>query len=110
MSKKKTKRDQRREERDAAVEEERAATEVFEERRRRFRIAAAVLPVVALAAAIGVYLATDDKQLAGLTGLVGVAIWIPLFLGAIGSQVTPRDRTRAGAIDFGGGNRSDKRR
>lgn len=102
---KKTKREKRREERDEALEQDRVAKEAFEERRRRYRIAAAVLPIVALAAAIGVYFATDDKQLAGLTGMVGVGIWVPLFLGAIGSQVPPRDRTRAGAIDFGGGKR-----
>ena len=38
----------------------------------------------------------------GLTGMIGLAIWLPLVIGSIGSQVTPRDRTRAGAIDFGG--------
>lgn len=106
MSKKKTKRDKRREERDEAAERERLAQQFFEERRRKYRIAAVVLPIVALAAAIGIYLATDDKQLAGLTGMVGLAIWLPLVIGSIGSQVTPRDRTRAGAIDFG----SERRR
>ena len=105
MGKKKTKREKQREDRDQAVEEERVAKELFEARRRKYRIAAVVLPIVALVAAVGVYLGTDDRQLAGLTGMVGVAIWVPLFLGAIGSEVTPRDRTRAGAIDFGGGNK-----
>ena len=106
MGKKKTKREKQREDRDQAAELERRAKEIFEERRRKYRIAAAVVPIVTLPAAIGIYLGTDDKQLAGLVGMVGVAIFVPLLLGAIGSEVTPRDRTRAGAIDFG----SDRRR
>ena len=59
------------------------------------------MPVVFLAVAIGVYVALDDKQLAGLIGMVGLAIWVPVLLGLIGARIQPRDRTRAGSIDFG---------
>ena len=44
---------------------------------------------------------TDQKQLAGLIGMGGVGIWILVILGLIGSSVKPRDRVRAGSIDFG---------
>jgi len=101
MSKKKTKRQIKREERERAAEELAAATAAFEGKRRKYRIAALATPVVALALSIAVYVVTDDKQLAGLTGMIGFAIFIPLMLGAIGGEVTPRDRTRAGSIDFG---------
>ena len=101
MGKKKTKRQLKREERDRQAEELAIATEAFEGKRRKYRIAAAVLPIVTLVASIAVYIGLNDKQLAGLTGMIGIAIWIPMMLGAVGSQVKPRDRTRAGSIDFG---------
>ena len=101
MGKKKTKRAIKREERERLAEEQEAATAVFEAKRRKYRLAAMIVPVVALVAAIAVYVITDDKQLAGLVGMFGVGIFVPLLLGAVGGQVTPRDRTRAGSIDFG---------
>ncbi len=101
MGKKKTKRQIKREERERVAEEREAASAAFRAKRKKYRIAAFVVPIVALVAAIAVYMSTDDKQLAGLTGMVGVGIFIPLLLGAVGGEVTPRDRTRAGSIDFG---------
>ena len=101
MGKKKTKRQIKREERERDAEEREAATRAFMAKRKKYRIAAFVVPVVALALSIAVYVVTDDKQLAGLTGMVGVGIFVPLLLGAVGGEVPPRDRTRAGSIDFG---------
>ncbi|HHH29858.1 MAG TPA: hypothetical protein ENK57_16140 [Polyangiaceae bacterium] len=101
MGKKKTKRQIKREQREHDAEARALATAVFEAKRRKYRIAAILVPIVTLAISIGVYMATDDKQLAGLIGMVGVSIFVPLGLGAVGSEVTPRDRTRAGSIDFG---------
>jgi len=101
MAKKKTKRDVRREQRDQRVEEEAAAQVAFEAKRYKYRVAALTIPLVTLGGAIGVYMATDEKQLGGLIGLVGIGVWILVLLGLIGSSIKPRDRTRAGSIDFG---------
>lgn len=101
MGKKKTKRVLRREERDRRTAEREVAKAEFEARRRKYRIAAMLIPLITLGGAIGIYMATDDKQLAGLVGLGGVGIWILVILGLIGSSVQPRDRARAGSIDFG---------
>jgi len=106
--KKKTKRELKKEQREQEAEEREAARLAFEARRRKYRIAAAVVPAVTLALAIGVYIGTDDKQLAGLIGMFGLAIFVPLLLGAVGSEVKPRDRVRAGAIDFGNSNNRRK--
>ena len=101
MAKKKTKRDVRREQRDQRVEDEAAAQVAFEAKRKKYRIAALAIPLITLGAAIGVYMATEDKQLGGLAGLVGIGAWILVLLGLIGSSIKPRDRVRAGSIDFG---------
>ena len=101
MAKKKTKRELKREQREREAEERAAAKAAFEAKRRKYRIAAVAIPIVTLATAIGVYMATDDRQLAGLTGLFGVGAFILVLLGLIGSSVKPRDRVRAGSIDFG---------
>lgn len=101
MGRKKSKKDKKREAREQAAAEEQAALEAFEARRRLYRIAAVAVPVVTIAAAVGIYLGMDDQQLAALVGMVGLAGWIPVVLGALGSRITPRDRTRAGSIDFG---------
>lgn len=92
---------QKRKEIDERREEESAAIEVARTRRTRFRIASAVVPIVTVAVALGVYFGTGDKQLAALIGMIGLALWVPTLLGLLGGQVPPRDRTRAGSIDFG---------
>ena len=97
---KKTKRE-KREERERAAAEHESAMERMRVRRNRFRIAAIALPLVTLAVAVGVFVGTDDSQLAALIGLLGIGLWVPVLLGLIGSSVQPRDRTRAGSIDFG---------
>ncbi len=101
MGKKKTKRELKREEREKRIAEREAAQAAFETKRRKFRIAALVIPIITLAGAIGAYMATDEKQIGGLVGLGGIGIWILVILGLVGSSVKPRDRTRAGSIDFG---------
>lgn len=101
MGKKKTKRDLKKEQRARDAEAREVARLNFEARLKKFRVAAGVVPIVGLVAAIGAYYATDDTQLAALVGLIAIAIWIPVGLGAIGGAINPRDRTRAGSIDFG---------
>lgn len=101
MGKKKSKRERKREQREREEAERQAAQEAFEKRRRLYRIGAVIVPLVTLAVAVSVYVGMDNRQLAGLSGMVGLAAWVPMILGALGSQIRPRDRTRAGSIDFG---------
>lgn len=98
---KKSKKQKKRDLRDEEAEEREAGQRALDVRRRRYRVAAAVLPVLVLAASLGVYFAWDDRQLAGLVGLIGIAVWVPVLLGSIGGEIRPRDRVRAGSIDFG---------
>ncbi|HJL16844.1 MAG TPA: hypothetical protein RMH99_14365 [Sandaracinaceae bacterium LLY-WYZ-13_1] len=98
---KKSKKELRRERKEREEQARREAEALRLKRRRIFRIAAVVVPVITLAGAIAIYVGMDDRQLAGLLGMVGLAIWVPVLLGLVGSSVKPRDRTRAGSIDFG---------
>ena len=98
---KKSKKQRKREERERKEAEEKAAQEIADRRLRNYRIAAAVVPAVTLAISLGIYFSMNDRQLAALIGMIGLAAWIPVLLGVIGGGVTPRDRTRAGSIDFG---------
>lgn len=98
---KKTKREQKREQREREAAEREAAMEHMRQRRNRLRIAAIALPLVTLGVALGVYFGTENSQLAALIGLIGMGLWVPILLGLVGGSVKPRDRTRAGSIDFG---------
>ena len=103
MGKKNTKRQLKKEQRAREAEDRAAAVAEFEARKRRYRVACVVVPVVAFGAALGIYYGFDDKQLAGLVGLIGVAVWVLVLLAAVGLTIKPRDRSRAGSIDFGSG-------
>ena len=98
---KKSKKQRKREQRDRDIVEADAAHDVALRRQRMLRIAAAVVPLVTLAVSLSIYFSTEDTQLAALVGMVGLAIWVPVLLGVVGGNVKPRDRTRAGSIDFG---------
>jgi hypothetical protein len=80
------------------VEQERA---IADARQKRARIVNVAIPVVFIAVAAGFYWGLDKPSLAGATLLGGALIWLMVGLGFIGSQVSPRDRDRAGSIDFG---------
>lgn len=70
-------------------------------RRRRLRTVLLIAwPVVVGLGALGSYLA-DRPQIAGMLLLGGAVVWFPLWLGSLGRGVSPRDRDRAGGIDFG---------
>lgn len=97
-AKKKSEKELRRE-REAAARE--AAMQAAAKRQRRMRMLLIATPIVTLAAALPVWLALDSPRAAALVGLVGVAVWIPLMLGSVGAEITPRDSMRAGSIDFG---------
>lgn len=98
---KKSRKEKRREQREREAAEREALMEHMRKRRNRLRVAAVALPVVTLAVCLGVYFGTDDSQIAALVGLIGMGLWVPILLGLVGSAVKPRDRTRAGSIDFG---------
>ncbi|MFK7985340.1 MAG: hypothetical protein AB8I08_04850 [Sandaracinaceae bacterium] len=97
----KTKKARRREERERKEVAERELAEAREKRTRTYRIALIAVPMVTLVVSLGVYFGIDNRQLAGLLGMVGIAIWVLTGLSFVGGNVTPRDRTRAGSIDFG---------
>lgn len=98
---KKTKRERKRDKREQEAAELEAAEQVATRRRRTMRWIVIAIPLVTLAASGITWAATDDIRMAALVGLLGVGLWVPALLGSIGGAVQPRDRTRAGSIDFG---------
>ena len=84
-----------------AKEAKRAAEEHAQQRRRlQMRVSAAVA-VLTLAVAGLCYWVFDNRQLMGITLLIGGVLFLVLALGTLASGVQPRDRTRAGSIDYG---------
>ncbi|MBT8467411.1 MAG: hypothetical protein HKN10_07895 [Myxococcales bacterium] len=102
MAKKQNERRQARKERaKQSKEAKREAQERAQQRRRmQIRISAAVA-VLTLAIAAICYLVLDNRQLMGITLLIGGVLFLVLALGTLASGVQPRDRTRAGSIDYG---------
>lgn len=99
-AKRKVKKD-RKKNKELAEQERQAA----EARLKRGRMINMAIPVVFIAAAAGCYWGLDNPSLAGATLLGGALIWLMVGLGFIGSQVNPRDRDKAGSIDFGNSKR-----
>ena len=64
------------------------------------RLAAAVA-VLTLALAGVFYWVLENRQLMGVSLLIGGVLFLLLVLGTLASGVHPRDRTRAGSIDYG---------
>lgn len=77
------------------------AERAFVRRTRRRRIILAAIPLLTVAAAAGFYFGLEDAQAAGISLLVGVVVGLLYGLGTLGAAVPPRDRGRAGSIDFG---------
>jgi peptidoglycan/LPS O-acetylase OafA/YrhL len=102
MAKKPNDRRQARKERaKEAKEAKREAQErALQRRRLQIRISAAVA-VLTLAIAAVCYWVFDNRQLMGITLLIGGVLFLVLALGTLASGVQPRDRTRAGSIDYG---------
>jgi Flp pilus assembly protein TadB len=103
MGKKKSERKARRDAQREAEAEAKRQAEALATRRRRLL---AVVVVLTVAAAVGSWVALEDERLAGISILVGGLLFLLVALGALGASVKPRDRHKAGAIDFG---TSDKR-
>jgi len=95
-------RRQARKERAREAKEARREAEANAARRRRMQIrASAAIAVLTLVVASLCYWVFDNRQLMGITLLIGGVLFLLLALGALASGVRPRDRTRAGSIDYG---------
>lgn len=102
MAKKQNERRQARKERaKEAKEAKREAQERAQQRRRLQLNMSAAVAVLTLAVAGLCYWVFDNRQLMGITLLIGGVLFLVLALGTLASGVQPRDRTRAGSIDYG---------
>ena len=102
MAKKQSEQRQARKERQKAAKEARREVEVQARRRRRMQMRlAAGVAVLTLAVAAVCYWVLENRQLMGVTLLIGGVLFLLFALGTLGSGVQPRDRTRAGSIDYG---------
>jgi hypothetical protein len=102
MANKQNERRQARKERQRAAKEARQQAEARARlrRQRQMRLAAAVGVLTATLAAV-CYWVLEDRQLTGVTLLIGGVLFLLIALGTLASKVQPRDRTRAGSIDYG---------
>ncbi len=103
MGKKKSERKAQREAQKAAEAAAQRAAELAAQRRKRLMIGVLAATVLA---ALGAYFGLEDERLTGIAILVGGLLFLLVALGALGAGISPRDRYRAGAIDFG--NRGDR--
>ncbi len=102
MGKKPNDRRQARKERAREAKEAKLEAEAIAQRRRRLQLRmSAAVAVLTLAIAGICYWALDNRQLMGITLLIGGVLFLVLALGTLASGVQPRDRTRAGSIDYG---------
>lgn len=101
MAKKKTKKEIKREKREQEAAAIEAAEQAASRYRRIIRAVVIAIPLATIAAAGVTWAVTEDVQTAALVGLIGIGLWVPAILGSVGAAVAPRDRTRAGSIDFG---------
>lgn len=98
---KRTKKESKRERREREAADREVAERIAQKRLRTMRWIAIAIPVLTIAAALTTWGVTDNTQIAALVGLLGIGLWVPALLGVIGATVAPRDRDRAGSIDFG---------
>lgn len=67
----------------------------------RRRVIVTAIPVLTAAAAATSWFVLENKPATGAVILGGAMIWLLAGLGFIASAVPPRDRIKAGSIDFG---------
>jgi hypothetical protein len=102
MAKKQNERRQARKERAKDAKEAKREAEALAQRRRQLQIrVSAAVAVLTLAVAGLCYWVLDSRQLMGITLLIGGVLFLVLALGTLASGVQPRDRTRAGSINYG---------
>lgn len=98
---KKSKKGSKRERREQDAVDREVAEREARKLQRIWRAVIVAIPLLTVVAALATWAATDDVRIGALVGLLGVGLWVPALLGSIGASVRPRDRTRAGSIDFG---------
>jgi uncharacterized membrane protein len=102
MAKKQNERRQARKERAKDAKEAKREAEANAQRRRQLQIRmSAAVAVLTLVVAGVCYWGFDNRQLMGITLLIGGVLFLVLALGTLASGVQPRDRTRAGSINYG---------
>lgn len=102
MAKKQNERRQARKERAKEAKEAKREAQANAQRRRRLQIrVSAAIAVLTLVVAGLCYWVLDNRQLMGITLLIGGVLFLVLALGTLASGVQPRDRTRAGSINYG---------
>lgn len=102
MAKDPTDRRQARKERAKEAKQARREAEARALRRRRLQMRVAIAVGLLTLTLAGVcYWVLDNRQLMGITLLIGGVLFLLLALGTLASGVQPRDRTRAGSIDYG---------
>ena len=102
MAKKQNERRQARKERAKEAKEAKREAQATAQRRRRLQIrVSAAIAVLTLVVAGLCYWVLDSRQLMGITLLIGGVLFLVLALGTLASGVQPRDRTRAGSINYG---------
>ena len=102
MAKKQNERRQARKERAKDAKEAKREAQANAQRRRRLQIrVSAAIAVLTLVVAGLCYWVLDSRQLMGITLLIGGVLFLVLALGTLASGVQPRDRTRAGSINYG---------
>ncbi|MGB5696952.1 MAG: hypothetical protein WBM46_14945 [Polyangiales bacterium] len=102
MANKPTDRRQARKERAKEAKQARREAEARMRRRRQLQMRMALgVAILTLTVAGLCYWVFDNRQLMGVTLLIGGVLFLLLALGTLASGVQPRDRTRAGSIDYG---------
>lgn len=102
MAKKQNERRQARKERQKASKEAKQEAVARARRRRQLQMRLAGAVGVLTAALAGIcYWVLEDRQLVGVTLLIGGVLFLLIALGTLASGVQPRDRSRAGSIDYG---------
>jgi Flp pilus assembly protein TadB len=102
MAKKQNERREARKERQKAAKEAKREARAQATRRRQLQMRIAVgVALLTLILAGVCYWVLDNRQLMGVTLLIGGVLFLLLALGTLASSVQPRDRTRAGSIDYG---------
>ena len=102
MAKNQNERRQARKERQRAAKQARQEAEAQAKQRRQLQLRlAAGVAVLTLALAGIFHWVLENRQLMGVSLLIGGVLFLLLVLGTLASGVQPRDRTRAGSIDYG---------
>jgi hypothetical protein len=94
----------KREDKQKKREDKEAALALEQENARRMRIRRIVviaIPIVTAGAATATWFAAESEAATGAVVLLGAILWLLFGLGFLGGSIKPRDRTRAGSINYG---------